>query len=186
MAARGGRGACAAGGLVQPRDQISDHDTDEDWKQAWKTAQVHGGDGRGEEGDGAGDQILLEVGDGNAGQRDPDYGHDRAGHHRRHQESDDVDAGEVDDDSDQKVDDAGDQDPGERQSLVLAGPALDREHRTDERERRAEVAGYLAAGDDEEDERPDAAEENHGVRVETEDQRDQYRGAEHRHHVLNP
>jgi hypothetical protein len=116
----------------------------------------------------------------------PDDGNDRAGHHRRHEESDDVDAGKVDDDPDQKVDDAGDEDPGKRQSLVLAGPALDREHGTDERERRAQVAGYLAAGDDKEDQSPDAAEENHRVRVEPEDQRDQHRGAEHRHHVLNP
>ncbi len=91
----------------------------------------------------------------------------------------------MDGDADQEIDDAGDQDAGESQALVVARSALDGKHRADECERAAEIAGHLAPCDEQEYQSPDAAEEDDRVRVEPEDQRDQDCGPEHGHHVLD-
>ena len=54
----------------------------------------------------------------------------------------------------------------------------------DEGEARAEIARHAPAGDDEEDQRGDAGEEDRDVRIEAHQQRRQHGRAEHRDHVL--
>src|SRR3989454_282506 len=61
---------------------------------------------------------------------------------------------------------------------------LHRQDRADEREAGAEIARDLEPCDEQEDEGRHAAEEDHGVGVEAENQRHQDGGAEHGHHML--
>jgi hypothetical protein len=92
----------------------------------------------------------------------------------------------VHDGADGQVDDAGDEDAEKGGGVVAVGSALDRQDGADEREGRTQVTGHPAAGDGEEDQRGDAAEEDHGVGVEADDERHEDRGAEHDHDVLEP
>src|SRR5439155_13300652 len=104
-----------------------------------------------------------------AREREADHRYDGSGHHRGQQVADRVDADEMDDHPDGEVDDAGHDDAGVREAVV-AGGALHGKHRTDERKARAKIARYLETGDDEEDERRHAAEEDDGVRAEPQDE----------------
>ncbi len=90
----------------------------------------------------------------------------------------------MDDDADQEVDHARNQNSAVREVVMPGAAALDGKHGAQEGERRAEVAGHLSAGDEQEDEGRDSAEEDHCVRVEAKDQRNEHCGPEHRHHVL--
>src|SRR5207245_10401984 len=76
------------------------------------------------------------------------------------------------------------QDPAVGQIVMVGAAALYCKDRAEKGERRTEVAGHLAAGDKQEDQRRDSAEEDDRIGIETEDQGNQHRGAEHRHHVL--
>ena len=69
---------------------------------------------------------------------------------------------------------------------VLIAPVLDNDgRRSDKRERRAEVCGRLALGDEDEQQRADTVHEQHDRRVHLEDERHEHGRAEHRKHMLD-
>ena len=88
-----------------------------------------------------------------------------------------------------RVDDAAGDDAAQRHADVGVGPLArvggGGDHHADEGEARAQVAGHLAAGDEEEDQRADAAHEDGDVGIEPHEDGRQHRGAEHRDHVLH-
>ena len=180
----GGLGVVADG--VDEGDDVADHDADQDGQQPGKAAQIDAGESRGQERDRRGEELFLGAADRHRAERQADHGDDRARDDRRHQETDQVDARhEVDERPDDEVDDPGHQDAGKGQAMVRMGCPLHDEDGPDERERGPQVARHLAVGDEQEDQRRDAAEEDHRVRIEAQDQRHQHGRPEHCHHVLD-
>ena len=169
---------------IHDRDHVADHDADEHRQQAREPAEIHGGRDGGEQRHGGGERLAGVVARGRAGQRKPDHGNHRAGHHRRQQVADRVHADDVNHGADDQVDNACDHDSGISEAVIWILCSLHGQHRADEGKARAQVARDLEPGDSEEDQGRDPAKKNHRVGIEAEDQWHQDRGAEHRHHVL--
>ena len=69
---------------------------------------------------------------------------------------------------------------------ILITPVFNNDgRRSDKRERRAEVCGRLALGDEDEQQRADTVHEQHDRRVHLEDERHEHGRAEHRKHMLD-
>ena len=174
---------CSGAWRVNGRDEVADHNADQDREQSRKAAKVDCRADRGEQCDRRGKRLTCVVSGRGARERQADHCHHRARDHGRQQVANRVDADEVHDEADDQVDHAGHHD-ARISEAVIVGRALNGQHRADEGEARSEVAGHLEPGDDQEDQGRHATEEDHGVRVEAEDQRHQDGGAEHGHHVL--
>ena len=89
--------------------------------------------------------------------------------HGRHEALDPARAHHLHDGANHGIDQAAGDDAAQRHADVGVGPLArvgrGRDHHADEGEARTQVAGHLAAGDEEEDQRADAAHQNGQVRV---------------------
>ena len=108
---------------------------------------------------------------------------DRAHGCGRKNDADPVGSAFVDD---EREDTAAGADRDEAAERVLITPVFDNDgRRSDKRERRAEVCGRLALGDEDEQQRADTVHEQHDGRVHLEDERHEHGCAEHREHMLD-
>ena len=134
-------------------DDVPHDHAEEDRDAAEETAEQHAEEDHGDEGDGCRHRLLLEVVPRDRGEVEPDQRDDRAGDDRRHELVDPAHACELHDEAHRREKDADGDDAREGGAHALRRGG--RSHRRDERERRAEVAGELVAGDDEEEESSD-------------------------------
>ncbi|MBF4195249.1 outer membrane receptor protein [Mycolicibacterium phlei] len=164
------------------RQQIADHHRHEDRQPADQTAEERQRRHQQHQGHRRDHRALLEVPLRRRRQVEPDQRDDGAGHHRRQRHVDPVGAREVHHraDRDQRQ-------PHGHQAAEGAAGALRRHrrgHRCDHREARAQIARQPVTGDQQEQDRADAGEQQRRRGWEAGQHRYQERGPEHRDHML--
>jgi hypothetical protein len=179
-----GRGDLAEGRVQQDRQQVAEHQAEQDRDAGPEAPQQQ----RGDDDEGHRRQrhplVLRPVDAGHDRcQVEADQQDDRAGDRRRQHRVQEADAGDVDEHTDQGQHDAGDQDRADDVGGVPAG-GPDGDHAADERGAGAQVARHLPVDDEQEDDRRDPAHHDRQVGVEPHDDREDEGRAEHGHDVL--
>src|SRR5690606_14360775 len=148
-------------------DDIGDEAAEQDRQAAQHAGQAHRDKADGHHGKQTDEGVEAAAADTLHGDRrevEADHRDDGAGHYRRHQRLDPAMADLHDDQANQRIDRAGGDDAAERHRNVRVGPGAGigggGDYHRDEGEARAEIARHLAAGDEKEDQRRDAREED--------------------------